>query len=170
VDPENIAVRPTGGGGVLHENDLCFSLLIPWKRDLSRARDWPSFYESLHRILADFLPFAGISPSLLTICPDKSDRMTGTSLRSGLCFYDPVRGDVMMEGRKILGGALAIGRNGVLYQGSLCVSGKDPVILSSFFEKWYCAEGRVALEKALVEDRPELAGRGRGSFETFDTL
>jgi lipoate-protein ligase A len=170
VNPDRVAVRPTGGGAVLHDGDLCFSIFLPWSKTISRSRHWPSLYESIHQILADFLETLGLFPEILRNCPEKSDRMTEGDLRPGLCFHDPVRGDLMMGGRKVLGGALAIGRNGVLYQGSLFVPGIDPVILSSLFEKWYCAKGRVALEKALVETSPALARRGHGCLEAVDTI
>jgi lipoate-protein ligase A len=169
VNPANIAVRPTGGGAVLHEDDLCFSLIFPWSLSLSRSRNWPSFYESIHQVLAEFLRAAGIDPELLRVCPKKSDRIEKEGMRRGLCFYDPVRGDLMLGYRKILGGALAIGRNGVLYQGSLAVPDKDPAILSSFFEKWYRAHGRAALENALSEECLSMAGRERACRKAVDT-
>lgn len=169
VDPENIAVRPTGGGAVLHEEDLCFSLIFPWSQSLSRSRNWPSFYESIHKVLAEFLRAEGIDPELLSICPGKSDKKGENEVHRGLCFYDPVRGDLMLGFRKILGGALAIGRNGVLYQGSLAVPCRDPAILSSFFEKWYRAEGRAALEHALSEECLSMAGRERACRKAVDT-
>lgn len=145
-----VAVRPTGGGAVRHDRDLCLSLVLPFGRAFGRSRDWPLFYRRLHGILRSFLREEGIETRQVTDCPrEQSGGEAGCGARPDLCFESPVPGDLMMGSDKVLGGALAISRHGLLYQGSLAVPMSDPAILSKLFEKWYCAEGRSAMDGIL---------------------
>jgi lipoate-protein ligase A len=43
--------------------------------------------------------------------------------RFSACFQEPVCNDVMMAGRKVIGGALRLTREAVLYQGSIQLDG-----------------------------------------------
>jgi lipoate-protein ligase A len=108
---KKIVQRPTGGGTVLHRpQDLALSLL--WPR---RSGDLPhrprEAYALIHTIIKDALDLSslylqancgGRAPSLFTVC-----------------FSVPVCDDVMVDGKKIVGGALRLTRDAVLYQGDI---------------------------------------------------
>ncbi len=142
-----VVVRPTGGGAVLHGTDLCLSLFVPWGETFPRGQDWPRFYERLHGWLGEALAAWGIpsTEALDCLCPP----VTLSNLPpGGACFSEPVRGDRISEGQKILGGALALSREGLLYQGSLAPPTPDPA-LPQLFEGWYGHVGKDSLSALL---------------------
>ena len=116
--------RWTGGGMVSHGEDLTFSLIIPSGEKV--ASESPTFlYKALHGRLAAWIQshlpvsvdFAGVG-----------DVKTGPS-----CFQAPANDDLLIHGRKVLGGALRRSGGGLLYQGSLSISdipGWDPLQIS----------------------------------------
>ncbi|MBK8422607.1 MAG: lipoate--protein ligase family protein [Elusimicrobia bacterium] len=101
--------RPTGGGMVLHDNDL--SLSIAWRRG---AAGFPTciknVYRVVHEALAEGLIAEGYAVSLYQPTPQRLP---------GQCFVEPVEADVMWEGKKVIGGALRVAAGGRLYQGDI---------------------------------------------------
>jgi lipoate-protein ligase A len=123
--PGILAVRRwTGGGMVSHGEDLTFSLIIPSGEKV--ASESPTvLYKALHGRLGEWIKshlpvsvdFAGVG-----------DVKTGPS-----CFQAPANDDLLIHGRKVLGGALRRSGGGLLYQGSLSISdipGWDPLQIS----------------------------------------
>jgi lipoyl(octanoyl) transferase len=110
--------RWTGGGIVFHGDDLTYSIVIPASVP---AFDESSMviYEKIHRALCGAL--AGRDQALeLAPVATLNHRRTGD--RRSLdddCFANPVRADVMMDGRKIAGAAQRRTRRGLLQQGSI---------------------------------------------------
>lgn len=116
--------RWTGGGMVSHGEDLTFSLMIPPGEKI--ASESPSaLYRALHGKLAEWIR------SYLPVSIDLAgagDVKTGAS-----CFQAPANDDLLIGGKKVLGGALRRSRGELLYQGSLSVSdipGWDPLRVS----------------------------------------
>lgn len=96
--------RWTGGGIVEHGRDLTISLAVP--AEFSPPSPL-AFYERVHRALA-----AVLGPG--------SRLASGNASPAGdACFTNPVRNDVLMDDRKIAGGAIRRCREGLLYQGSI---------------------------------------------------
>lgn len=123
--------RPTGGGAVLHGQDICFSLLLSVRPQLSLV----SLYSFLHLFFGKFVEELGIEPSL--------GGKSGVPYDGrGTCFLEPVCGDLMADSKKILGGAMKLGRQGFLYQGSLLIEGYSPEILQRQFASWYSGVNR----------------------------
>ena len=102
--------RWTGGGMVEHGLDVTFSLMIP-KGAAAASMPPSSFYRELHRRLADWL-----SPSVSSEVRLASE---GDIKAGPLCFKAPASDDVLMSGKKILGGAQRRSAGNLLYQGSL---------------------------------------------------
>jgi lipoate-protein ligase A len=102
--------RWTGGGMVEHGRDLTFSLMIP-KGDPAASMAPVIFYRELHGRIARWLS-VHLSPGV---------RLAGEEdLRAGgACFTAPAQDDLLLEGRKILGGAQRRSAGALLYQGSL---------------------------------------------------
>lgn len=101
------ARRITGGGLVLHGNDLTFTVITD---------DQPnkSAYRNVGVALVNALHEVGIDAEL-----KKDTRpLTGTYA----CFSEPVGGDVVVEGRKLAGYAMRRRRGRILMQGSLALS------------------------------------------------
>jgi lipoate-protein ligase A len=122
--------RWTGGGIVLHGDDLTYSIVIPPNHPVF-AESSMSIYERIHRALrnalvangerAELAPVAGVVDARAA----KLAKGTGVSEPSSnadrgySCFANPVRADVMLNGRKIAGAAQRRTRRGVLHQGSI---------------------------------------------------
>jgi len=100
--------RWTGGGVVVHEGDFTFGLVVPRGEKLASERA-PESYRQVHRALIEALRTVGIGAYL-----------AGEELPAGAeCFARPVQHDVVVDGRKIAGGAQRRTRSGLLHQGSV---------------------------------------------------
>ena len=114
----DVVKRPTGGGAVLHStSDLSFSLV--WRRERKFFSDRPrDCYAEIHeRVLKKLSQHDG-AMSLFTkdlgMCESSP-----TEKNLPICFNEPVCNDVMLEGKKVIGGALRITKNAILYQGTI---------------------------------------------------
>lgn len=109
-----LARRPTAGGIVLHETDLCLSLV--WRPGTfpmpSRVRE---VYGVIHGVVLKAL--SALAPLRLASCCDTPKSSTPFDERE--CFQEPVGYDVLDGQQKRVGGALAMTRHGCLYQGSI---------------------------------------------------
>ena len=115
--------RWTGGGIVFHGQDLTYSLVIP-ASDTAFAESSISIYEKIHRALCDALSETG-QPAVVAAGADRGPDSATVATRTGIsdagysCFANPVRADVMIDGRKIAGAAQRRTRRGLLQQGSI---------------------------------------------------
>ena len=115
--------RWTGGGIVFHGEDLTYSIVIPTS-DMAFAESSISIYEKIHRALCDALSQTGQRAVVAGVVgPDPSSATvatrTGISDASYTCFANPVRADVIVDGRKVAGAAQRRTRHGLLQQGSI---------------------------------------------------
>ncbi|MEP6603871.1 MAG: hypothetical protein ABJB69_07985 [Spartobacteria bacterium] len=100
------ARRWTGGGIVLHGEDLTYAIVIP-ANDAAFAESPMSIYEKTHRAIQSAI---GAEAQLAA---KESPKISES------CFANAVRADVMMYGRKIAGAAQRRTRRGLLQQGSI---------------------------------------------------
>lgn len=106
--------RPTAGGAVRHDGDLCLSLC--WRYGTAPMPTSPrAIYHWIHTRLLDALQDAG--DLHLATCAETPRPAAGMDRRQ--CFQEPVGYDVMRGAAKIAGGAMAFQKNAVLYQGSI---------------------------------------------------
>ncbi len=115
-DERDLVRRWTGGGIVLHGDDLTYSLVIPVS-DAAFAESSMSIYEKVHRALCDALKRNG-QPAVVAAGADRGE-VTGVSDPGYNCFANPVFADVMINGRKVAGAAQRRTRRGLLQQGSI---------------------------------------------------
>lgn len=127
----DLARRPTGGGIIFHLTDFAFSLLIP--------ADHPHFsvntldnYRFVHETVIDALKCfdSALSPSLL----EKDPVCTGSACNQ-FCMAKPTQYDVMVQGKKISGGAQRRTRHGFLHQGSICLAVPSRELLEPLFNE-----------------------------------
>ena len=104
--------RPTGGGIVLHVDDLTFTCVFPADGELRPA----VLYGRLHAAVRQGLLGAGVEARL---CADLGATSPSRDGQATQCFAAPVAMDLVAEGGKILGGAIRRRGDAVLYQGSL---------------------------------------------------
>jgi lipoate-protein ligase A len=114
--------RWTGGGIVLHGNDLTYSIVIPASNP-AFAESSNSIYERIHRALAAALAETGKRAVVAAIGDRGGARFatpTGdTTPGCNNCFANPVQSDVIMNGRKVAGAAQRRTCAGLLHQGSI---------------------------------------------------
>jgi len=111
--------RWTGGGIVFHGDDLTYSIVIP-DNDPVFDESSIAIYEKIHRALADALNGVGERAVVAGGVDPGGIGLSKPAAASGYnCFTNPVRADVMMNGRKIAGAAQRRTRRGLLQQGSI---------------------------------------------------
>ena len=137
----NIVERPTGGGLVFHENDLCFTILwtkntpaLPWKVVDSYAKIHSWVRESLEETGIAATKISKISAPQMqsqTQSQSQSQSQTQTQMQSqtysqthsnpeaAWCFKTPVCQDILLDDKKIVGGAQWREGKVALHQGSI---------------------------------------------------
>jgi lipoate-protein ligase A len=106
--------RPTGGGIVLHKDDLCLSLC--WRRGQSPLPErLADIYAWIHQTIRQAL--WPVTPLQMVTCRNDARRISSFHQRQ--CFQEPAVFDLMEDDRKIVGGALCRWHDTVLYQGSI---------------------------------------------------
>ena len=118
----DIVRRWTGGGIVFHGEDLTYSVVIP-TGDAAFTESSTSIYEKVHLAIRDALT-ANAAPAELAAAGVLSERrstLTSAASDRGYnnCFANPVRADVLLNGRKVAGAAQRRTRRGLLQQGSI---------------------------------------------------
>lgn len=110
---QNYTRRPTGGGVVLHKDDLTFSLCFTHGGAFKPS----AIYAALHRAIKEEFDKAAITLSAYDKAGDYRPAPGGISSN---CFTNPVSDDLLgPNGEKALGGAIRRCGDAVLYQGSL---------------------------------------------------
>jgi lipoate-protein ligase A len=113
--------RWTGGGIVFHGDDLTYSIVIPASSPVFDESSI-AIYETIHRRLCEAFNETGKQAvvagdvDLGRVALSKHAAVSGSGYN---CFANPVRADVMIDGRKIAGAAQRRTRRGLLQQGSI---------------------------------------------------
>jgi len=149
--------RWTGGGIVFHGNDLTYSIIIPAGSEFSSASS-KSIYAVIHAALCNALIAGGERAELAR---DQSPKP------SEVCFANPVRADVIIDGRKIAGAAQRRTRAGLLHQGSI----QNVDLGNGLAERFASELSADCVEQKLDDDilnrAHEIAAR---KYETADWL
>ena len=109
--------RPTGGRAVWHARELTYIVAAPNLR-LGPLR--PAYLQ-IHRMIADALGGLGLRVSL-------APRGRATALDAGACFAQPAGGEVMWEGRKIVGSAQYRQGTALLQHGSILLADNQHMV------------------------------------------
>src|SRR5437762_7640779 len=157
--------RWTGGGIVFHGNDLTYSIVIP-ASDPVFDESSIAIYEKIHRALAGALNgvgeravvAGGVDPGGIALRKHAAVSASGYD-----CFANPVRADVMMDGRKVAGAAQRRTRRGLLQQGSI----QGITLKTDLAQKFSrarspnCSEFKIS--KAILKQAQELAQQKYGT-------
>lgn len=109
--------RPTGGRAVWHAHELTYAVAAPWQVFGSLR----SAYREIHRLLAEALRALGLEASL-------APRAQTSRLDSGACFSQPVGGEVLAGGRKVVGSAQLRRGSAFLQHGSILLEGDQRLV------------------------------------------
>jgi lipoyl(octanoyl) transferase len=125
-DPEEIAAlavdtvrRPTGGRAVWHAEEVTYAVAAP----SARFGSLRAAYLAIHLMLADALRALGVPASLAP-----SARIP--ALDAGACFFQPAGGEIMAEGRKLVGSAQFRQGTAMLQHGSILLEDNQSFVCS----------------------------------------
>ena len=104
--------RLTGGGAILHDAELTYSIVLPGSHPLAARRD--ELYQAVHGCLIEALGRLGVTARLCQAA-DKID----AAREPFLCFQRRSPGDVLVGRTKICGSAQRRRKGAVLQHGSL---------------------------------------------------
>jgi lipoate-protein ligase A len=109
--------RPTGGRAVLHDQELTYAVVAP----LDALGGLREAYLRINEALAEAIRALGaevdVSPGTETL-----------SLDAGPCFQSPTRGEIVAEGRKLVGSAQARLEGVLLQHGSILLAGDQGLL------------------------------------------
>ncbi|MCX8164295.1 MAG: lipoate--protein ligase [Aquificaceae bacterium] len=102
-----VVKRPTGGGALLHGQDLSFSYAGPKK-------NWGNSFTKIYKKFMGFLleELRGLIPDL------QMSRYRG-GYEGYFCYFYPTLGEITFNGKKLLACAMRVGSNSFLIHGSL---------------------------------------------------
>lgn len=157
--------RPTGGGVVYHDHDFTYTVIFPdghWLCGLDRLQS----YDWLNRAVQAGLQKLNLQADLAdSTIPHEVDRL------NMICFNNPTRYDILLDGEKIAGSAQRRTRNGILHQGSLHFGGPLPLPRHALGE--VLLQGfRKILQVTTQDYEPDanlLAQIDRRANEKYDT-
>jgi lipoate-protein ligase A len=105
--------RSTGGGAIVHDRELTYSIATPLAARWSSAAS--GLYDTMHNALIGALASSGL---VATLCAETlSDRQ-----QEFLCFQRRAAGDVLVAGRKVAGSAQRRRQGALLQHGSVILA------------------------------------------------
>jgi len=150
-----IVRRWTGGGIVLHGDDLTYSIIIP-RAHLFFRRSSFEVYGAVHEAIRRALAANRIAATLAERAAPKI---------SENCFANAVEADVLIGDRKIAGAAHRRSRFGLLHQGSIQRPDLPEQFRVDFARDLSERFERTALEPALLERARGIAAEKYGTAE-----
>jgi lipoate-protein ligase A len=128
IDPRVAALpfvrRPTGGGTLVHDQELTYALALPAGRAWQGDRPW---LPRMHALIAAALQQLGVPCEL-------SDAASATS--QVLCFQQVTPGDVICRGAKIVGSAQRKHRQCLVQHGAILLAASPHApMLPGIFEQ-----------------------------------
>ena len=156
--------RWTGGGIVFHGDDLTYSIVIP-ASDPAFSESATFIYEKVHRALAEALCGIGRRTELVgsARCADQGGVLTND------CFANPVRADVMMDGRKIAGAAQRRTHRGLLQQGSIQGFAMNTDLAQKFAQALSADCSEFEVNEQIFQRARDLAQQKYGAASWLNT-
>lgn len=152
----DVVRRPTGGRAILHHREITYSVTAP----IDDASPLRATYSRVNRILLAGLARLGVNAELASV----SKRAESPSIRP--CFEAPTEGELVADGRKLVGSAQWRDQGALLQHGSILV-GDDQSSLSSFARAAANrSDGTIAHPATLAA----LLGRAPGPAEVASAM
>jgi lipoate-protein ligase A len=144
---------------------LCSLIWILWP--IYRYRS-VSIYEKIHQALCDALSETGWRAVIAGVV-DSDPGSATVATRTGIsdagysCFANPVRADVMIDGRKIAGAAQRRTRRGLLQQGSIQGIDLQSDLAQRFARELSTGRSERKVDEKILNRARELAEQKYGS-------
>jgi len=115
----DVVYRPTGGRALLHHHDLSYSVCIPAGEDRLERLKW--LYHTTALCFRDALNSLGMVAEMVSSVGEG----VGGGVRSGarLCLNTHTRGELAVEGKKIVASAQRLYDRSILQHGSINLTG-----------------------------------------------
>lgn len=106
--------RLTGGEAVLHDDELTYSIIVPFTHPRFDGRGVIDTYKTISRALVKGLLLSGVDSSMAGKAPTRPD-----PAGQGVCFYTPTVNEIVADGKKIVGSAQTREKLVILQHGSI---------------------------------------------------
>jgi lipoate-protein ligase A len=155
--------RWTGGGIVFHGDDLTYSIVIP-AGDPIFDESSIAIYEKIHRALCGALVKTG-QRAIVAVDPAgfSAGARAAVNASGCNCFANPVRADVIMDGRKIAGAAQRRTRRSLLQQGSIQGFAMNTDLARRFAQALSDNWNEFEITKAILKQAQEVAQQKYGT-------
>lgn len=158
--------RLTGGGAILHADELTYSVVLPADHPIARQGVIESYRAISQGIMAALIRL-GLRPSALPI--------EGHAPRTTICFETPSHYEITVGGRKLVGSAQARRFGGLLQHGTLPLTGnlgRIADVLNLSAAERLAAQSRIhdhalTLEAALGNEQVDWSRAARAFVEGF---
>ena len=117
----DVVRRPTGGGAVWHEHEVTYAVAAP----IAMFGGLRAAYYTIHASLVAALRSLGAHAALALHRPPPSPTVFQQPCS---CFANPVGGEVLVAGRKLVGSAQVRKRNAFLQHGSILLDGSQEIV------------------------------------------
>ncbi len=114
----DVVRRPTGGRAVWHEHEVTYAVAAP----IAAFGSLRESYHAIHERLARALGRLGIHATLAPTYAARAD------FGDGACFASPIGGEVVVDGRKVIGSAQVRHGTAFLQHGSILLDGSQQMV------------------------------------------
>ncbi len=156
----DVVRRPTGGRSLLHHRELTYSVTAPPDDSEGLSKS----YERINRILLDGLNRLGVGASIAN--PSSPARMP-TDVP---CFAEPGKGELVSEGRKLVGSAQWRNNGALLQHGSILIDDDQQIIRSFSLNDDQEDVPQAATLSAALGRTPVAAEIAEGLFEAVRAM
>ena len=146
----DVVRRPTGGRAVWHEHELTYAVAAP----IAAFGSLRESYHAIHERLAQALRQLGVAATL-ALRPSAR-----AGLDRGACFASPSGGEVVVDGKKVIGSAQVRHGTAFLQHGSILLDGSQDLIDAISYQP--SASGSTTLST--------IAGRAIGFQEVAEAI
>ena len=172
ADGIELVKRMTGGGTVVHGQDLTYTLILP--RHAGEMSIYEA-YQCIGRSLVEAFEKLGIPAECHAVDTDVSSVVVtnrADQMEANICLTNPADYDVMCDGKKLAGVSVRRNRNGILFQGYISLDmpptsilmrvSRDPDVQQTVIEKSAAinTDGRFITKSALIKSISETFNIG----------
>jgi len=115
----DVVRRPTGGRAVWHQHEVTYAVAAPAGALGSLAESYCAIHERLARALTALGARATLAPRRREVALDQG---------AGACFSSAAGGEVLVDGKKVIGSAQVRERGALLQHGSILLDGTQDVV------------------------------------------
>lgn len=134
----HVVRRPTGGRAVWHEHEVTYAVAAP----IATFGSLSESYQEVHQRLAGALQRLGIRARL---APRPVGRI---SVGAGACFATAVGGEIVVDGKKVVGSAQVRRGKAFLQHGSILLDGSQGIVDAVSYQS-SAVSGCVSLSEVL---------------------